>query len=103
MTLSYFEEKWQNDWKWHKMTLKMIEKDMNEWNWLLTSETSEKNIWKKVKRTTDKASIDGVEGGKTPAAQQCGLENPRKKVPKGASCRWHVCLHPVLSDHQISL
>ena len=36
---------------------------------------------------TDKASIDGVEGGKTPAAQQCGLENPSTKVPEGASCR----------------
>ena len=34
MTLSHFEEKWQNDWKWHKMTLKMIENDINEWNWL---------------------------------------------------------------------
>ena len=44
MTLSYFEEKWQNDWKWHKMTLKMIEKDMNEWNWLKTSEKKWKGL-----------------------------------------------------------
>ena len=40
-----------------------------------------------VSSITDKASIDGVEGGKTPAAQQCGLENPSTKVPEGASCR----------------
>jgi len=40
-----------------------------------------------VEKTTDKASIDGVKGGKTPAAQQCGLENPSTKVPEGASCR----------------
>ena len=44
MTLSHFEGKWQNDWKWHKMTLKMIEKDMNEWNWLKTSEKKWKGL-----------------------------------------------------------
>ena len=35
---------------------------------------------------TDKASIDGEEGGKTPAAQQCGLENRSTKVLEQASC-----------------
>ena len=35
---------------------------------------------------TDKALIDGVEGGKTPAAQLYGLENRSTKVPDEANC-----------------
>ena len=34
MTKHDVESFWQNDRKWHKMTLKMIEKDMNKRNWL---------------------------------------------------------------------
>ena len=37
--------------------------------------------------STDKASIDGVEGGKTLASQQCGLENQSAKIPRGACYR----------------
>ena len=43
MTLSHFEEKWQNDWKWLKMTQKMIEKDMNEWSDYEDKKKSEKD------------------------------------------------------------
>ena len=40
--------------------------------------------------STDKASIDGEEGGKTPAAQQCGLENRSTKVLGQANCSLSV-------------
>ena len=42
-----------------------------------------------------KASIDGEEGGKTPAAQHCGLETQRTKVPEEESCSLLSFLHPL--------
>ena len=44
---------------------------------------------------TDKAPIDGEEGGKTPAAQHCGLVTQRTKVLEEESCSLLPCLHPL--------
>ena len=54
--------------------------------------------------TTDKASIDGEEGGKTPAAQQCGHEIHRTKVLEleEASCSLPACLNLLHKYFQIS-
>jgi len=45
--------------------------------------------------STNKALIDGEEGGKTPAAQHCGLETQRKKVLEEENCSLLSCLHPL--------
>ena len=44
------------------------------------------NLSVEQRSSTDKASIDGEEEGKTPAAQRCGLENRSAKVLEQASC-----------------
>ena len=47
----------------------------------------------KHQSSTNKATIDGEEGGKTPTAHHCGLETQRTKVPE-ESCSLLPCFHP---------
>ena len=52
--------------------------------------------------STNKTLIDGVEEGKTPAAQQFGFNTNNTKIHEEASCSLPVCLYPLFRFFQIS-
>ena len=55
-----------------------------------------------VLESTNKTLIDGVEEGKTPAAQQFGFNTNNTKIPEEASCSLSICLYPLFRFFQIS-